>query len=88
MRADPDRNRYTILRLCEFVLQKLRYCSKQILSRIQVRVDRRVQLRLINPGQQERIWNLSCLLAKCKLRYLFKWDQKDFAAKMNAAIWP
>ena len=50
MRADPDRNRYTILRLCEFVLQKLSYCSKQILSRIQVRVDRRVQLRLINPG--------------------------------------
>lgn len=55
MRADPDRNRYTILRLCEVVLLKLRYCSKQILSRIQVRVDRRVQLRLINPGQQERI---------------------------------
>ena len=88
MRADPDRNRYIIFRLCEGVLQKLRYCSKQILGRIQVRVDRRVHLRLINPGQKERIWNLSCLLAKCKLRYLFMWDQKDFAAKMNAAIWP
>ena len=88
MRADHDRNRYTILRLCEFVLQKLRYCSKQILSRIQVRVEVRVQLRLITPGQQEKIWNLSCLLAKYKCRYLFKWDQKNFAAKMNVAVWP
>ena len=51
MRADPVRNRYTILLLCEVVLQKLKYRSKQILSRIQVRVDRRVQLGLINPGQ-------------------------------------